>query len=52
MMLFEMSYSGMVSDKDEIIFLLLVKELRKEKFAAPNNSGRDSVLASDVLVCV
>ena len=53
MMVFEMSYSGMVSDRDEDYFpIACQREIRKEKFVAPNNSGRGSVFASGVLVCV
>ena len=49
MIIFGISYSEMVSDKDKGMFLLLAKRNREEKFVSPGNLGRDSVFASGVL---
>lgn len=43
MIIFGLSYSEMVSDKDKDMFLLLAKRNRKESLFSPGNLGRDSV---------
>lgn len=51
MMIFEISYSGIVSDKDQDDVPVACQR-NKEKFVSPSNLGRDSVFASGVLVHV
>lgn len=52
-MIFEISYSGMASDKvQDYVPDACQREVRKEKFVSSNDLGRDSVFASGVLVCV
>lgn len=53
-MIFEISYSGIVSDKvqDYVPDACQREVVKEEKFVSSNDLGRDSVLASGVLVCV
>lgn len=50
MIIFEVSYSGMVSDQDqEHVPVAYQRELRKEKFVSPSHLGRGLVFARGVL---